>query len=504
MVTSDADLTARGYGSRFLAFYAGGTAIAGGNWTTTRTLSLLPTQPVSGYLRTNGYTVTINGDIINGGRLVKQQAGTLVIAGAHIDADFRVEGGALDVASTVPGTVDVTASTGTLSGTGRVATINATAGLIRPGGQAGAAPGVLHAGQVTFGAGAGFVAQINGPAVGTGYDRLEVSGTATLNLATLQVQAGYAPAPGATFTILTHAAGTFAGLPEGTEFVANGRVFSISYHGGGGSDVVLTYLRDNFPPTLSPFPTLLVEPDADTVVTVPFTVGDDGPLDALVLSATSSNQGLVPDSGLSFSGSGASRTLRIARNPAITNVTAFIVVTLSDGVQSTQRSFQFGVGGWQRYYLPEGSNSRFFSTEIALANPNAVAAPIEVTFIKDDGTSIRRDMTLPPTSRTTVRVKDIPGMESATFSTLVSASPAKPLFVERMLWWDASGYGASLEAATSGKRANRVPAVRRRVAGFLPDLLPADEPIRHRRDGDRELPDGRWPGGAAHLLAARP
>jgi hypothetical protein len=41
-------------------------------------------------------------------------------------------------------------------------------------------------------------------------------------------------------------------------------------------------------------------------------------------------------------------------------------------------------------------------------------------------------------------------MESAAFSTSVASSSAVPLMVERTMWWDATGYGASTEKASAG------------------------------------------------------
>lgn len=58
---------------------------------------------------------------------------------------------------------------------------------------------------------------------------------------------------GETFTIIDNRGagsinGTFNGLPEGAEVVADGAVFTISYAGGDGNDVVLTAQNDSVGP----------------------------------------------------------------------------------------------------------------------------------------------------------------------------------------------------------------------------------------------------------------
>lgn len=58
---------------------------------------------------------------------------------------------------------------------------------------------------------------------------------------------------GETFTIIDNRGtgsinGTFNGLPEGAEVVADGAVFTISYVGGDGNDVVLTAQNDSVGP----------------------------------------------------------------------------------------------------------------------------------------------------------------------------------------------------------------------------------------------------------------
>jgi len=108
------------------------------------------------------------------------------------------------------------------------------------------------------------------------------------------------------------------------------------------------------------------------------------------------------------------------------------------------------VGLDKLYYLSEGATGTFFSTDILLANPNATAAPVTVTFLKSGGTPVVVSQNLPAWSRRTLRVNDIAGMEDATFSTIVRSDDALPILAERTMWWDQTGYGSHTERATEG------------------------------------------------------
>jgi len=183
---------------------------------------------------------------------------------------------------------------------------------------------------------------------------------------------------------------------------------------------------------------------------------DNAP-ETLVLSAMSSNTALVPTESLAFTGSGGSRTLTITPAPHA-HGTATITVLVSDGTALASRQFLLTVQqastppppASTTYYLAEGATGAFFDTDLLLANPNDTAAPVTITFLKEDGSSVVQTRTLAPLSRTTIRVDDIAGMEAASFSTAVTSTSGLPLMVERTMWWDASHYGAHGEKAVDG------------------------------------------------------
>ena len=105
-------------------------------------------------------------------------------------------------------------------------------------------PGILNVGNLSLAAGSRYDVQLQGTTAGVGYDQANVTGTVTLG-GILTATLGFAPLVGTQFTIINNdgadaVSGTFAGLPEGAEFVGVGGKFRISYVGGTGNDVTLT------------------------------------------------------------------------------------------------------------------------------------------------------------------------------------------------------------------------------------------------------------------------
>ena len=105
------------------------------------------------------------------------------------------------------------------------------------------------------------------------------------------------------------------------------------------------------------------------------------------------------------------------------------------------------------YSLAEGATGSFFDLDVLIANPTTTPAPVTVTFFREDGSSVTQIMTLPSTSRTTIHVDAIAGLESqGGVSTVVTSTSAVPLVVERTMFWDASGYGSHGGTAVDGPR----------------------------------------------------
>ena len=102
--------------------------------------------------------------------------------------------------------------------------------------------------------------------------------------------------------------------------------------------------------------------------------------------------------------------------------------------------------------LSEGATGTFFSTDVAILNPNTSAAPVTIRYLRENAPEIQETRTLPAMSRTTIQEDDIPGLEGASVSTVVEAPASSPVVVERLMSWDATGYGGHLGTAVDRAR----------------------------------------------------
>ncbi len=236
------------YGGSTLITGAGNTVVLGVNDALPDTTALTVT---AGTLNANGRTDTVGS--LAGTGTVQLPAGSVFTAGSDNTSTIfsgtitgagtlsKVGTGTLFLIGSSTGTNTVVVNAGTLGGAGAAGgngtVVNA---VVNPG--ATLAPGATPAGtafmdasgSVTFAAGSTFAVQANGPAVGTQYDQLAVTGTATLNGATLAFTPSAAFGAGNignTFTILTAGSvvGTFAGLPNNGTFITNSRQYRVNY-----------------------------------------------------------------------------------------------------------------------------------------------------------------------------------------------------------------------------------------------------------------------------------
>ncbi|MDY6955153.1 MAG: filamentous hemagglutinin N-terminal domain-containing protein, partial [Thermodesulfobacteriota bacterium] len=204
------------------------------------------TIAATGTFHTGG---TCAGRIASGGTLTKEGEGILTLS--HVSntyaGDTTVEEGTLNVTGTLTDSV-VTVNNGTtLQGTGNIiGTVTVDPGAtLAPGESAGR----LSTGDLALNAGATYFVELNGTTVGDDYDQVDVTGAVDLGGATLDVALGFTPSPRQTFTIVENdgsdpVVNTFNGLDDGALFNSRGSRFRITYAGGDGNDVVLTY----FPP----------------------------------------------------------------------------------------------------------------------------------------------------------------------------------------------------------------------------------------------------------------
>jgi autotransporter-associated beta strand protein len=133
---------------------------------------------------------------------------------------------------------------GTLGGTGTVGTIT-TSGFFTKTLSPGVSAGILSSSNVTLSSLTTFQIELNGETPGSGYDQLNVRGTADLDSAALSLSLGFTPNAGTSFVIINNDGtepvhGEFSGRSQGSVFSVSGQTFQISYIGGTGNDVVLT------------------------------------------------------------------------------------------------------------------------------------------------------------------------------------------------------------------------------------------------------------------------
>jgi len=210
-------------------------------------------------LTVNGTGNTTMSGIIasGGGSLIKDGTGTLIVtANNTYGAGTIVNGGTLLVNGTGDlGTQTVTVNSGGTLGGNSTAPITANVlltvnagGNLSPGNGGNNTAVLITGGAVTLASTSNFRIDINGTTVGTGYDRLQVNaGAVNITGSNLVVTVGTTLSAGQTFLILDKVAagaitGTFGNAPGNVVTGSDGTVFSVSYTGGNGNDVVLTVI----------------------------------------------------------------------------------------------------------------------------------------------------------------------------------------------------------------------------------------------------------------------
>lgn len=182
---------------------------------------------------------------LTGAAVIKSGAGTLVLTATNNYAPTTfVQTGTLLVDGLLTNS-PIVLNGGTLGGNGAVRSISvgsSTPTWLSPGGS----PGRLTSGSVTLRTNATFIVELEGPAPGSKYDQLTVTGSVDLAGAALDLRLGFAPGIGDSFTLIENdgaeaVTNTFSGLPQLGYFTnATGALFRVDYSGGDGNDVVVT------------------------------------------------------------------------------------------------------------------------------------------------------------------------------------------------------------------------------------------------------------------------
>lgn len=87
----------------------------------------------------------------------------------------------------------------------------------------------------------------------------------------------------------------------------------------------------------------------------------------------------------------------------------------------------------RRWYFAEGYTDNAFDTYVLLSNPSFSTAFVRVEFQRDDGATFVHEYMVPAQRRVTVGVDGLPGLERASFSTVVSSDV--PVMAERAMYF---------------------------------------------------------------------
>jgi autotransporter-associated beta strand protein len=181
--------------------------------------------------------------------LTKKGSSTLTLSNSTLSytGATTVDAGKLVINGATASTATVNTG-GTLGGTGTVGALTVKGGgTLAPGNS----PGILNSGNLTLEGGSTLAIELNGTALGTQYDQVNVTGTVSL-AGLLALTAGFTPTNGEIFFIIKNnlsdaVAGTFSGLADGSSVFAGLQEFKISYFANaegipsftGGNDVAL-------------------------------------------------------------------------------------------------------------------------------------------------------------------------------------------------------------------------------------------------------------------------
>jgi autotransporter-associated beta strand protein len=184
-----------------------------------------------------------NGPASGGGALVKRGGGVHHLQAASTShlGQLRVEEGTLNVTGNWGLSATIVDGGATLAGTSNIGPLTVSEGGTLAPGSPGGTGKLTVSGTVTLN-GATLAVDLNGTTVISGYDRVSATGLIDLGGSTLHVTVGFTPSTGNAFNIIESVSGftgTFAGLPDGADFVADGTHFTIDYT---GSSVVLTVI----------------------------------------------------------------------------------------------------------------------------------------------------------------------------------------------------------------------------------------------------------------------
>ncbi|OFW59612.1 MAG: hypothetical protein A2V52_08170 [Actinobacteria bacterium RBG_19FT_COMBO_54_7] len=105
------------------------------------------------------------------------------------------------------------------------------------------------------------------------------------------------------------------------------------------------------------------------------------------------------------------------------------------------------------WFFAEGYTGDTFDTWILLQNPNPANASVNLTFMQPDGAAITKTITVDGSSRRSVHVDEISGLESADVSTQVTSD--LPIVAERAMYFNYQGKDGGSETIGASSPSNK-------------------------------------------------
>jgi hypothetical protein len=88
-----------------------------------------------------------------------------------------------------------------------------------------------------------------------------------------------------------------------------------------------------------------------------------------------------------------------------------------------------------------------FETYLLMANPNAADATVQVTYLREDGTTVVKTYTVAALTRVVVYVNGmVPELVNESFAIAVRSTNGVPVVVERSMYWQNWRGGTSVTA----------------------------------------------------------
>jgi hypothetical protein len=150
-------------------------------------------------------------------------------------------------------------------------------------------------------------------------------------------------------------------------------------------------------------------------------------------------------------------TLNVKDVPGCRNVNVSTKVEASAGIIA-ERSMYFNYNGFvgghnamgvtepsTNWYLAEGYTAQSYDTYVLVQNPGTTTASVMMNLLRKDGYVGKVGFKLPPQSRKTIKIDDVPGFNAAEVSTQVTSDVG--VVAERAMYFNADGRTGGHDAA---------------------------------------------------------